>query len=124
LILSIVLVQRWGIIGVAWGLAIPQLIIYTLIYPYVFHRVIKANVWKFYRVAAKMIALGSLFAIPPSIVMFHYNNVTDWWGFLIDVTIVGTISMIGFWFMALDKSTRNQLKAKLFRKKSNTPANG
>ncbi len=124
LVLSIILVQHWGIIGVAWGLAIPQLIIYIFIYPYVFHRIIKANVWKFYSVAAKMITLGALFTVPPSLLMFYFNTIPGWLGFIADAGIVGMISMIGFWKMALDSDTRNRLEAKILRKKPDASADG
>jgi len=105
-------------------MAIPQLIIYIFIYPFVFHRVIKANVWKFYSVAAKKISMGALFAVPSSLLMFYYNTIPGWMGFLADVGVVGSVSMIGFWYLALDANARKRLTAKVLRKKSDVETNG
>lgn len=75
LVLSIVLGRRLGIIGVAWGTAIPSLVFNLLVTPIVTCRAIDLDVWRYWRetmprpVLAAGIAGGLLAAADSQVVM-------------------------------------------------------
>jgi O-antigen/teichoic acid export membrane protein len=113
--LSLILVQIWGIYGVAWGTAIPQIVIYTVVYPVVFHKIIKGSLSEFYMCALKMMAIATAFALPPALLMQAYNNVPGWPGFILNVFVVGAFIGIGFWYLVLDTNNRAKVMAKIRR---------
>ena len=115
--LSLALVGRYGILGVALGTAIPQAIIYMFIYPYVFHRVMAAKVSTFYLTAARSIIYAVVFTLPVS--WFAVRILTpDSWPRLIGGCALVTVAMlIGFGGFILERNDRMRifeiLKAKL-----------
>ena len=113
IVLSVILVQIWGIYGVAWGTAIPQIAIYTVVYPVVFHRIIKGSLSAFYKLALKMMAIAAAFSAPPALLMQAYNNIPGWSGFILNVIVVSAFIGIGFWFLVLDADNRSKIIAKI-----------
>ncbi len=114
-VLSIILVQSLGIIGVALGTAIPQTIIYLFVYPYVFFRIINANLKKFYLTAARTAGLASLCTIPVALGLKYINSLAGWGGFFLDVGVMMLVTFIGFWFWVLDSDTRVRFQTKFKR---------
>jgi len=113
--LSLILVRTMGIYGVALGTAIPQLIIYIFVYPYVFHRIINADLKGFYLSSAKMLALSALFTIPVALFMKYVMQFTGWGGLFIDIVIVSACALAGFWWKVLEPEERVRLLAKVKR---------
>ncbi len=114
--LSLILVRPLGIYGVALGTAIPQFVIYIFVYPYVFHRIIKASLKTFYFTSVKMLITSALFALPISALMKYANQLPGWAGLFTDIAIVGAFALAGFWWKVLDPEDRVRLLAKLKRK--------
>lgn len=115
IVLSLILVQIWGIYGVAWGTAIPQLAIYAIVYPIVFQRIIGGSLSNFYRRAVKMMAVATAFTAPPALLMQAVNHISGWLGFILNVIVVGAVIAIGFWTLVLDGQDRSKLLAKIRR---------
>ena len=113
--LSLILVRPLGIHGVALGTAIPQLIIYVFVYPYVFHRIIKADLKGFYLTGAKMLAASALFTLPAAGLMKYANHLPGWGGLFADVVIVGAFALVGFLWKVLEPEDRVRLLSKLKR---------
>lgn len=113
IILSLILVQKWGIIGVAWGTAIPQLIIYSIVYPLIFNKVISGNLKYFYWQMLQKIFYGLIFTLPISLILIKYNGALSWIGFLTNVAIVGLFIIIGFFFVVLSKEERDKIISKI-----------
>ncbi len=116
IILSVVLVQFWGLFGVALGTIIPQVCIYTFIYPYIFHKMIKADLRQFYVDTLKVSITSAIFALPVGLVI-HYSFTTEsWWGFIAEVVMVGVFSMAGFWWRVMDDADKKRVLTKIIRK--------
>jgi O-antigen/teichoic acid export membrane protein len=97
ILLSVILVQYWGIYGVAISTAIPQSIIYIFIYPRIFHKVINGNLKTFYLDSIKTITISLLFAIPAAVLAYELIEINGWGKFALAVGFVGLSSLTGFW---------------------------
>ena len=113
--LSIFLVNVIGLVGVAWGTAIPQLLIHTLVYPRVFQKIMGDDLRSFYSAAGRMIGRATLWALPAALLMRRFNPLAGWPGFFVSVIVVGVVAAAGFWFMVLDAEARGRMRAKLRR---------
>jgi len=116
IVLSLILVQYHGIVGVALGTAIPQLIIYGSIYPYYYHRALKADLKQFYSTAVAMMALGGLVTVPIAMGMRELMVIDTWLEFCLGALGVIVAFGAGFILIVLDKEDRVWLWAKLKRK--------
>jgi len=116
LTLSIILVRSIGLVGVAWGTAIPQLVIYTLVYPRVFQRIIGDDLGRFYAQAARHIGLAALCALPAAGALHGWNPIAGWPGFFLNAGGVGLVAAAGFFFLALGGAERAKLAAALRRR--------
>ncbi len=119
-LLSIILVQHYGVVGVAIGTGIPQVVIYLFVYPMVFHRIIKASLKTYYMTNARLILIGTAITLPISLLMNQYNSVGGWLGFFINISVLGLISLAGFWAFVLDQEMKSNILKKLGRSNSNT----
>jgi len=108
IILSLVLIQFWGIYGVALGTAIPQTVVYLFIYPRVYHKITRASLSRFYLNSLKMVIAGVLFTCPIGLLIKYYLLFDGWPGFIAAVVIVGATASVGFWWkiMVSDDKTR------------------
>lgn len=113
IVLSIILVQKWGIEGVAWGTAIPQLIIYSFIYPWYFNKVISGKLSLFYSQLFKMVFYGTLFTLPISLLVMRYNYDFSWTGFVTNVVIVSGFITLGFYLVVLTKDEKKKITSKI-----------
>lgn len=113
IVLSIILVQKWGIYGVAWGTAIPQLIIYSFVYPWFFNKTISGNLKLFYKQLIKMSFYGVLFTLPISFLLLEFNYQFNWIGFLVNVTIISISIALGFFLVVLNKDEKIKVKNKI-----------
>nr|MBN2276799.1 oligosaccharide flippase family protein [candidate division Zixibacteria bacterium] len=114
IILSVILVQIMGIYGVAWGTAIPQLIIYIFIYPRVFYKAIQGNLKKFYLNSLKMILSSVIFTLPVGLSVSRFIRIEGWLGFFINISITGVFIFAGFVMLVLSPEDRGRI----FRGKS------
>ncbi len=119
--LSIVLVKAIGLVGVAWGTAIPQLVIYTVVYPRIFQRIIGDDLKHFYVTCGRMAGKGILFALPPALILSRLHPIAGWPGFWLSAVIVVGVSAVGFWLSALSAEDRRNLLGKLHRRRSAAP---
>lgn len=116
LVLSLVLVKPLGIYGVALGTAITQLLIYTYIFPYVFHRVIKGDLKSFYGYTLKTVSMSLIIAVPVGLVVDRFNPLSGWTGLIVGLIIAVLPLTWGFWWGVLYPEDKAKLRAKLARK--------
>jgi O-antigen/teichoic acid export membrane protein len=106
LILSIALVRPLGILGVAWGTTIPNLLQNTIVYPWYLCRTIGIP-WRRYvmysliRPTAAMVPLALL-----TYLIEHRWPATNLALFFIQVTLVLPAGAAGFWFFVLQPAER------------------
>lgn len=113
IILSIILVKTMGIIGVALGTAIPQIIIYVFVYPVVFHRVIKADVRHFYFSSLRSLTLAAVTITPIAYLIVSLIDPVSWGTFILDCAIVTLAFLVLLVVMILDPEDRQKMIAKL-----------
>ncbi len=113
--LSIALVHVWGVYGVALGTAIPQVIIYLFIYPYVFHRAIRASLKDFYRESGIAVITGTIFVLPVAW-LANYIPWGGWPGFVLKVGLVSAVGFAGFIWRMLEPNDRRRIFGFLHRK--------
>jgi len=112
IILSLILLKYYGILGVAMGTAIPQIIIYSFIYPTVFYKAMNADVSVFYRGAIKSILLSAVFVLPAAFLM-RAVAVPDTWHKLLAGGFVITVTMLlGMYFVVLDEFDQKRIISK------------
>ena len=112
-ILSLILVQKWGIYGVALGTAIPQFIIYSFVYPYFFNKTISGSIKLFYSQLLKMSFYGILFTLPVSWLLLKFNYHFSWIGFIVNVGITLIFIVLGFYMVILDKNEKIKVISKI-----------
>lgn len=115
IVLSLALVQVWGIYGVAWGTAIPQAVIYVVVYPIVFNRIIGGSLSGFYKRASAMMTAAAVFTVPPALLMHAVNHIAGWPGFFLSVIVTAASIATGFWGLILDHEDRSKITARLRR---------
>lgn len=113
IILSIIFVQIWGLYGLAFGTVIPQFIIYTFIFPYIFHKIIKADLKLYYSHSVKMILFAILFCLPVSLLVSYFSPLTGWIGLVMNVGISMVLFILGFFKKILDNEDKSRLGQKL-----------
>ncbi len=111
--LSLILVHYWGIIGVAVGTAIPQLINYILVYPIVFYRVMEADVKEFYKTAAVSIFYGILSILPIAVGLRYLLKPDSWLTLITDCVLVSLVMIVVLFRVILTTEDRNRLLRKI-----------
>jgi O-antigen/teichoic acid export membrane protein len=113
--LSVLLVQRYGLIGVAWGTTIPNLITSLIGVPWIFHRVVGVPMLELWR----DIWIRPLVAILPFGVATYAVDMM--WGaqslyaFFFQILLVLPLAALGAWLVALNAGERDALAARLPR---------
>jgi len=107
--LSLLLVKPYGIIGVALGTAIPQIIIYSIFYPIVFYKAMAAGVGKFYLSALKSLFWSIIFVLPAAYLVIRLIPPDGWVKFFIDCIIVTVFMLIGLMAVVLHKEDRRRI---------------
>jgi O-antigen/teichoic acid export membrane protein len=111
--LSIILVRQFGIIGVALGTAIPQVIIYNFVFPYIFHKVIKDKVGPFYLNSFKSLTLSILVVTPVAYLMNFLLSPDSWTYWVIDCSAVTLVMLVVLYLVVLDKEDRSKIESKI-----------
>lgn len=111
--ISLILVKPLGIYGVAIGTASVQLLMYTYVYPLIFHRIIRGDLKQFYAISLRMIFTGVIFTAPVGLVLRYFNNVSGWTGMALDGIVMLVFVASGFWIGALSPLDRQRFKTKI-----------
>lgn len=118
LVLSIVLIHFWGLIGVAWGTTIPQLVIYTMVYPFVFQKVVGGRVREFYSNVSRSLAIAAMIAVPIAWGMRTLLPPESWLTWVIDCSVVSLAGLAGLFLFVLEPADRERLTTKIREKLS------
>jgi O-antigen/teichoic acid export membrane protein len=113
LALSLLLVRRLGLLGVAVGTAIPHLVLVTLVFPFLICRVLRLPLWHFFRMGV----------IPPLLCAVPFGlalKTADWlWpaGSMWQLALMGSLTaplfLISAWLVGLRAEDREVVKAAL-----------
>jgi len=107
LALSLTLIKALGIVGVALGTAIPQVILMAIVLPILTIRVIGSTLVKFVH-QAYLLPLGA--SIPFAVSCYLLNQrlpAESLFGFMAQLVMLGPIFVAGVWFIALSNADRD-----------------
>ena len=113
LILSLILVHKMGIIGVAIGTAIPQCIIYIVVYPLIFYRALNADVGEFYLNAGRSILYALILILPIAFIMSKLLTPDSWANLIIDGGICSVICIAVLYLKILKADDKERVKSKV-----------
>ncbi|MEM1109250.1 MAG: polysaccharide biosynthesis C-terminal domain-containing protein [Planctomycetota bacterium] len=103
--LSLWLVRRYGIVGVALGTAVPMTIASMIAMPPFVCRVIEISLWRFYAVWAKAVLVGCVALALPVAVIWRYMQPT--WGHIFGL---GALALLVYlpvvWFVEFGNFSR------------------
>jgi O-antigen/teichoic acid export membrane protein len=109
LALSIVLVQKYGLIGVAWGTVIPNVVLNGVVVPIYTLGVLQMSAWEYIRRAfVRPLACG----IPAALLAFGFWRLGDtvsWFVFLIEAAGVTAVFAGCAYFIGLERTERSRL---------------
>ncbi len=115
LALSIVLVRRMGIIGVAWGTTLPNLAVSFLFWPWYIRRAMGIPIRSF----LLSTWIRPLIAIVPfalcSYAMERLQPASNLLSFFLQVGAALPLAVLGPWYICLDSTERRQLSGKIGR---------
>jgi O-antigen/teichoic acid export membrane protein len=115
LALSIFLVKRMGIIGVAWGTAVPSLVTNLIFWPWYIWRTLKIRPYA-YAISAWVRPWSSLIPfILGSYAIERFWPTTNLMLFFSQVALVLPLAAIGYWFICFDQDQRELYYEKLSR---------
>ncbi len=116
LVLSLILVQPLGIVGVAWGTAIPHVIITTIVFPIMIARTLKVSAGQMFGGSvAPAMAAGIPFGIACFLVD-TFSPAQSLPGFAIRLFCLFPTFVMGAWLVGMGTEDRAQVRAVLSRK--------
>ena len=107
LLLSIALIRTWGIIGVAWGTAIPSVAVSLFFWPWYVRRTLRIPI---YRYLLSLWVIPAVALVPFGVCTYVVNR---FWPaptlsfFFLQVTLVLPAALVGSWYLALTRQERD-----------------
>lgn len=109
LILSIILVKKFGLVGVAWGTAIPLLLTNTIIMPIYICKKLNLNFLKYIKESFLTPALCSISFAFIAFFFTHYIKQPAWIEFIAQISFSTIIFYIFSFFLCLDDYQRKEI---------------
>lgn len=113
LVLSIILIKRMGIVGVAWGTSLPSLAVHTVFFPIYVRAVLKISILRYvYSTWVRNAVAGVPFLLAT-------YGVERFWPapnlrtFFAQVAVLLPLPLIADWLLVLDKGDRLKLRQKV-----------
>lgn len=115
LILSILLVQKWGIVGVAIGAAIPQILFHGFFVPWLTLRTLNMSKWDYFRTT-------HLISFTPTLILFAILSYLEYFYFpasyfeLLSFAVVGSITYLTLVYLLMLDHGEKEVVLRLSRK--------
>ena len=113
LILSLILIPRYGVVGMAFAAAIPQMLIYATLYPVLIGRALELPSVTIVMTMLRSGFLAMFTTIPTSILLWEIIPPGGGIIFIINVVVVLLVAAVGGWFVITPEDKR-RLKVRLF----------
>ncbi|UCD17206.1 MAG: polysaccharide biosynthesis C-terminal domain-containing protein, partial [Candidatus Zixiibacteriota bacterium] len=117
LLLSIILLQYYGIYGVAYGTIIPQVLLYLFVLPRIIKSILGIRLTDFYLSLIKSIFLALIVSLPLSYLADRVAPPTTWAYFFGDIIFIALLALAGAYLIAGRDDLRIILSG-LFRKRA------
>jgi len=118
ILLSFLLIKPYGITGMAFAAAIPQLLLYTTLYPRMIGRVLQISALRIVRRSFASGIHAAIVAIPTALLAKTLLPPESWLAFFGGTVIVTLVTMIAG-LPILDTADRSRLKRIIYRTNSN-----
>ncbi|HTP67885.1 MAG TPA: flippase [Dongiaceae bacterium] len=115
LILSIILIRKMGILGVAWGTVIPGFCSSVLFWPWYIRRTFGIKIAKYAESSWVRPWLGAIPFVIGSYLFEHYWQANNLVVFFAQVLIALPLAPIGYWLVCLDSEERTRYYQTLIR---------
>ena len=107
--LSIILVPRYGITGMALAAAVPQLLLYTTAYPYLLSKAISIRPARILSTSLGSGLVAVMVCYPIALLAERFVPPLTWGTFFGDIALVLLAALVAFYFV-LEESDRNRVK--------------
>ncbi len=99
IVLSIILIPKYNLIGMALANAIPQICLYTTLYPAFLSRVLKLSFLRIQSTGAKSAIISLAVSLPTALVMRDVLPPLGWGAFAVNVIVVVVAALIPGYFI-------------------------
>jgi O-antigen/teichoic acid export membrane protein len=113
LTLSIALIQRFGIVGVAWGTALPRLVVSLVVGPVYVRHHLGVSLWAYYTQTLFRPTVGMIPFAVATLAIEWWWPVSNLFAFFGQVTVALLVAAAGAWFVVLTSGERRALAGAL-----------
>jgi O-antigen/teichoic acid export membrane protein len=106
LVLSIILVRKMGIVGVAWGTTIPNLAVDLLFWPWYLHRTLKLPIRSYVLSAWGRPGLAMVPFVLGTLAFERWRAPANVLTFFVQVGLTLPLAIAGFWFLCVPAEDR------------------
>lgn len=110
--LAILLIPRYNLIGMALANSLPQVVLYTTLYPYYMSRALRLQMRDVFVPGILRGALGAILCLPVSLLMYRLAPPVSWATLLGNILVVASIVMFVGYFL-LEPGDRQKVKSLL-----------
>lgn len=111
LVLAFLLIPRYGIVGMALATAVPQIVIYTTLFPWVISRVLAIRLGTLLLTHLSYGVLALLVTVAAALAMRNLIGVATWSSLAANVAVVSLAAVTTGWYLALQESERQSVIA-------------
>lgn len=111
LVLSIVLVQQYGLIGVAIGSAVPQILFHGVFVPYYTNKALGFSIWAYYLKTYLSVLLPTLILFVALFTLKSFYAPTGFLILLAEAALAAIIFIISAYFLTLSREEKNSALA-------------
>lgn len=99
IILSLVLIPKYGLVGMALANAVPQLFFYSTLYPYFMSRVLRLSYWGILLNSFKSAATAVIIILPAALILRQLITPSNWPALAGSVVIIILIALVPAYFI-------------------------
>jgi len=115
LLLCVLLIKRFGIVGVAWGIAVPRLFVSLVVAPIYANRAVGVSISKFW---LRVWVLPFIAFVPFAIISYFTERfwpASNLLVYFLQIAAAMPAAAIGAWYVCLSRSTRSDFVLRFLR---------
>lgn len=115
LVLSIILVQKWGIVGVAIGAALPQIIFHGLYVPWITLKTLDLSAWEYFKKTYLLSIIPTFILFMSLFYMREYHYPQEYFELLLSAFMCTTLYLVSVYYFMLNSTDRKHICNKFVR---------
>lgn len=108
LALAFPLIKMYGLIGMAYSVVIPQVLLFTTLYPYIMAEVLESKFSTIIKVIIKAAIPGLLISMPLANILRYAYSPESWFAFFVNMVVV-LIAVLILGYFICDSQDRNKI---------------